>query len=700
MAGIARKFEGRPEEFARRERCAALFFPPMAIDPEMKDARPARVSAAVRALTLIALAALLTPFLAAAEGAQGLLLRMTAGAESDTRVARTVALHVPAGQPVSPFLPAGRFTARFEGTLTLEKRSRLVFTLEGTGTARILIDDEVLVEGIGKPNESKRLSSGEHRFVCEYESPVEGAADLRLSWEERDFSREPVPASVFSHDATEAGLVAGQRRRAGRALVAAKRCTECHAAGAVAMPETQLAAPVLTGVGERLRADWLVKWIVNPKSLRPTSHMPVVFGENAEQNAADLVAFLTADVGEESAPAATPEQIKEGGHLFHQQGCIACHTLKGSGDGERIGLEPVGRKFRLGALVEFLQEPARFHPATRMPTYGFSDEEAVKLAGFLRSLSNDPGALIPAGDATKGKELFGRAGCADCHQASDLATTRPAGPALGALKSATCTSVDYALTEEEQDVMQAFLGGADAVVSLGRKVPAEFAHRQYAALRCDACHDRDGRTSLREKHAAEAAHLEPPAPPVDEGHPALKAQIPPLDHLGYKLRPGWREELFAGKITPKMRPWMEARMPAFPSRAKGLAEGFSHAVGLAAVPEELAPIDDGMVEVGKAMTGVAGGLSCGTCHAIGKQPPIAVFEGQGPNLARAPRLRRGFFHRWMTDPPRVWPGTIMPKYADEDGKTPLTQHYDGDAEKQFEAIFHYLRSIKNEQPSP
>ena len=51
-------------------------------------------------------------------------------------------------------------------------------------------------------------------------------------------------------------------------------------------------------------------------------------------------------------------------------------------------------------------------------------------------------------------------------------------------------------------------------------------------------------------------------------------------------------------------------------------------------------------------------------------------------------------HLWMADPQRLWPGSIMPKYATE-GLTPLTQFYEGDAEKQFEAIYQYLRSIKD-----
>jgi hypothetical protein len=38
----------------------------------------------------------------------------------------------------------------------------------------------------------------------------------------------------------------------------------------------------------------------------------------------------------------------------------------------------------------------------------------------------------------------------------------------------------------------------------------------------------------------------------------------------------------------------------------------------------------------------------------------------------------------------------MPKYA-LDGKTPLTQYYEGDSRKQFEAIRQYLRSLSKNQ---
>jgi hypothetical protein len=247
--------------------------------------------------------------------------------------------------------------------------------------------------------------------------------------------------------------------------------------------------------------------------------------------------------------------------------------------------------------------------------------------------------------------------------------------------------------EEPHPGLEEFLSSQRTRASLGREVPAEFAHRQYASLRCDACHTRDGSEPLRDKYAAEVGHLTPPAPAASEEKPAIKTGAPPLNHLGLKLRPEWRTRLFAGEIKPKVRTWLPARMPAFPSRAAELSTGFSHGAGLPATTTPVEALDPEKVRIGEAMTGLEGGLACGTCHGIGDKPPIAVFEGEGPNLRDAgARLSSEYFLLWMTDPPRAWPGTIMPKYATE-GKTPLTQHYDGDAHKQFEAIYEYLRAL-------
>ena len=639
----------------------------------------------------------LIPAPACGEGAPGLLLKLkSAAGQSDARVARRVALHVPEGKPVSPFLKRGGFVARWEGRLVLEKRSRLIFHLEGSGEARLLVDGEELVPALGAKMESTRLRSGEHDFVVEYTPPAKGDATLRLLWEGRDFSREPMPGGLFVYDKDDPALASQSLLRRGRELVAAKRCVACHDPGEeLGMPELLLKAPSLDGIGSRRERNWLIKWISNPAAMRSTAHMPAVFhGEGAEKKVADLAAYLAGEsLKAKLPPAATPDRVKEGGYLFYQQGCIACHTLDGRGDGERIALGAVGMKFRGRALEDFLRDPSRYHQATRMPGFKFSEAESVAVADFLRAQGEASGGSLPEGDPVRGHALAKSTGCFNCHEREGEARNDGSEIGLFSLQSAECSGVLYNLSPEEKDAMNAFLRGQAGRGSLARHVPAEFAERQYLGLRCNACHSRDSEESLRERFADEVDHLKPPEKDLNEEKPALVAGPPPLHHLGLKLRPEWREQLLAGRVSPKVRPWMPARMPAFPSRSRALSAGFSHAAGLSAVPDRPFVPDPAETKIGEAMIAVEGGLACGTCHGIADKRPIAVFEGEGPNLRDAgARLTREYFHLWMNDPPRVWPGTIMPKYA-LDGKTPLSQHYDGDAHKQFEAVYHYLRSL-------
>lgn len=634
------------------------------------------------------------PDMKGAELKQGAILRMQTESDSDTRFAPSLALFVPEGQPVSPFLSPGPFTARFEAILVLEKRSRLVFSLEGTGEARLLIDDEVLVEGIGKPNESERISSGEHKLVIEYKSPHEGDAQLRLFWEERDFSREPIPGSVLFHDPADADLTAGETLRAGRIALAQRQCVSCHEApGKMGMPEALLAGPSLTGIGNRIRQDWLAKWIANPSSLRPSAHMPTVFKEGAEEKAADIAAYLASGAEKEAvSPETSPELVEKGGRLFYEQGCIACHTLEETGDENRIGLKAIGGKFRHGALASFLKEPTKYHEASRMPSFAFSDDEAAALEGFLRSLQSVSGENVPEGNVENGKQLFTTSGCLDCHDRGEEESTLGSGPPLLDLSSSVCSAMSFSSGEPHSGI-EALLGSKEAKESLSQFLPAEFADRQFTGLRCNACHSQSGSETLREQYAPEVAHLKPPPPPANEEKPAIETGPPPLDHLGLKLRPEWRTKLFAGEIVPKVREWIPARMPAYPTRAAILSAGFSHTVGLPSSSPPDSELDPAKLEIGKAMIGIQNGLGCVTCHGVGAQPPMAVFEGEGPNFEDAgARLTHEYFHLWMNDPARAWSGTIMPKYA-VDGKTPLTQHYEGDAAKQFEAIYDYLRSL-------
>jgi mono/diheme cytochrome c family protein len=618
---------------------------------------------------------------AVAHADPGLILRF---GETDARVVRQAALYVPDGQAPSAYSAPGQVKATFEGVLTLEARSRLVFTLEGTGEAALSIDDEVLCDAIGKPSESERLGSGEHAIKIDYTGPAEGASRLRLFWQGRDFGREPVPASVFSHNASDALLSNKSQLRYGHQLTEQHRCASCHG------DQSSTGAASLAGAVTRFETAWLTRWIADPKAHRAAARMPKLFGgEDAIQKAADIADFLAPPEQAPPGPALgiTEDLVKTGGHLFHEQGCIGCHTLDAKGDAERIGLGALAGKYRHFALAAFLREPSKHHADTRMPHFGFDEPESIALEVFLRSIDTTQTPAAVKGNRKRGEQLFKKSGCINCHS-SELKTELAAAKPLADLASADCKAADFSLSEPEQTAITAALAAPKP-----HRVPAEFAAHQFTNLRCAACHQRDDQPAYRERFAAEVEHLKPPEPPADDEKPgAHAAEIPRLDHLGLKLRPEWRTSLFKGEITPKTRHWLPARMPAFPSRAAELSTGISHAAGLPATSPAAEAVDPDQVKVGAELTGLTG-LSCGACHAIGDKPAFAVFEGEGTNFRDAgARLRAEYFHLWMNDPQRQWPGTIMPKYA-TDGQTPLTQHYDGDAAKQFEAIRHYLQSL-------
>jgi mono/diheme cytochrome c family protein len=176
---------------------------------------------------------------------------------------------------------------------------------------------------------------------------------------------------------------------------------------------------------------------------------------------------------------------------------------------------------------------------------------------------------------------------------------------------------------------------------------------------------------------------------------------PPLTWIGEKLRPEWMENFIAGKIDYKPRPWLRARMPAFPARAHGLAIGLALEHGFPATSPALPKPDPELAQTGQKLTSKTAGFSCVQCHAVGEQKALAPFEAPAPNFAYvAERLRPEYYKRWMLKPQRVLPGTRMPDFADAAGTTPLKNILDGNAHKQFDSIWNYLLAGTKIQPPP
>ena len=643
-----------------------------------------------------------------------LVATFTQGNETDVRVDRMAAISVPAGEAPTPFLSAGKFDVVWTGNIELKERRRLYFSFGGEGKAALIIDGEEALAEDGKLGTGKskrlRLNPGLHEVSISYTSQADGAGGFRLYWEEEEMPRQTIPPSAYRAELTEDAKL-GELKRHGRMVFTQQNCAKCHVPeagfGTTPMPETGEIAPILAGAGDRVSEGWLRKWIADPKALKPTTHMPQLVDPTTPgglQMAADLAAFLVSSkMGAEDVPAPDPGLAKAGGAHFHELGCVACHHPAGEGsdDTGRVPLNNVASKFLPGQLVAFLKKPEAYHPFTGMPNFHLSEDEAASLAAFLRSEAEGKETILPYefpdGDATRGAAVSEILQCGTCHPGLPGGVSKVVG--LDAVfKADWATNGCIAKGDKRSGLPEMNLGEGDlegllafskaGPDSLKKDSSAEFAERQVDAKRCTACHAMDEESSLLSSRHSTTAGL---ASHVEGLNERVDQTRPQLTFVGEMLYTSYIEKMLAGTADPRARPWLGTRMPAFPAYAKPMAVGISRIHGFTPSAPVKIEVDPTLAEIGKSLVG-AQGFGCTTCHGIGDQEPTAAFEVGAVNFVLVPeRLREGYYHRWMDNPAGVTPGTKMPRYA-EGNESQRTDILDGDARKQYEAIWQWLHS--------
>ena len=681
----------------------------------------------------LAAAWLLSATTRAAE-ANGLAVKFTAGdgKVSDLMVLPNLWLYVEDGKPATPFLAPGKFTAVFEGSIVGDLRGSFIFkTEELGGTLKLEINGATVLESsaAGALSKPVQINKGANAVKATFTSAGRGASFLRVGWTEKGTNVNPIPNSAITHASTPE-LLQAETVYLGRELFLEHRCAKCHTGKfASPVPELAMDAPLLEGIGARRNFEWLRKWVFDPKSTRASVHMPkLLHGQKAKLDAEAVALFLSSladppavEVWSDpgllktiSRVQTSPEnklaideitkrsgvnakavagdgnerpadQNQESKPIFERLHCISCHNApdKSENDAAEISLKHVAEKFADGQLVEFLKAPERHFVWIRMPNFKLADAEAKELAAFLLKHA-DQREAGPKATGGKGKELVQTLGCLNCHPAGKLENkftapglaglAKEAKGCLAATRGEESKAPDFGFSAKERAALLAFLKTDFA--SLSRHSPLEFAARETRLLSCSACH---GQIEL----------------------------IPAFDVLGGKLKPEWAADFIAGqpfKIRadkhPKGELWTEARMPAFRSRAKLLAESMAMQQGYPPVTPAEGPVDDALAKAGHKLAGKDGGLSCISCHAVNAQPATDVFESEGINFGLSvARLQRSFFFRWMRLPASVDPQTKMPAFWDDSGKSPLAEILDGDSEKQINAVWHYLR-LGEKMPKP
>ncbi|HZZ82441.1 MAG TPA: c-type cytochrome [Gemmataceae bacterium] len=610
----------------------------------------------------------------------------------DARRVRLAALHVPKNSAASPFLAPGPVHARITGYLKNPLKGDFRFRLAGTGTMSLRINGKEVLTGAGKEAEVT-LAKNYNRIDIVYDGPANGDATLRVEWAGEKFGFEPLPPDSLSSRKDDADLVAQSTLREGRQLFAERHCASCHAMpGKVAekdcrMPELSSKAPQLD-VNLRLQPAWIAAWILDPRALRPEATMPkVLHGLDSHQRAADIAAYLTS-VKQAEVPAKTEPKAEDGQAIFQKLGCVTCHRFsdpKTDDELGRLSLYHVGAKYTETGLRSFLKNPHERYAWIKMPDFRLSDDEVAKLQAYLRTQAKGTLEVDRKGNAENGAKWF-KESCSACH--SLAGKSAPNTPPV-AMKSVDkgCLMVaiggrgsapDFGLQPEQRSALAAFLKTDGS--SLTRETPAEFSLRQVKSLRCDSCHRRDG--EVTRWHAV----LE------DEGK--VPENLPSLTWVGEKLKPAWTKKLFHGEVDQRARPWLKARMPAFPARADLLAVGLSHEHGFGINDDERPKPDPKLAAIGEKLIPQQGGFNCINCHGIGKQKAIQPFEAPGINLTDAAiRLRYTYYQRWMLAPDRVDVTMRMPVFATDGKTTQLRDVFDGDARKQYDALWQYIQSL-------
>lgn len=224
----------------------------------------------------------------------------------------------------------------------------------------------------------------------------------------------------YELEAMPAGLVGDVAR--GNQLFSDRGCMGCHdhPEGEDKSPKRKNRAshfdhgPDLRDIGAKTTREWIYSWIRDPRRYSPTARMPDL--RLTPQEALDIATFLSTLKGEKTfdrvamADLADPALIEEGKALVKKYGCYGCHLVEGYENEPGIGADLSAFGVKLPERLDFgdyitdhnqqswdawtinkLRHPRVYSYTgqspveTRMPEFGFTEDEVRALMVFLRS---------------------------------------------------------------------------------------------------------------------------------------------------------------------------------------------------------------------------------------------------------------------------------------------------------------------------
>jgi cbb3-type cytochrome oxidase cytochrome c subunit/cytochrome c2 len=164
------------------------------------------------------------------------------------------------------------------------------------------------------------------------------------------------------------------------------------------------AGPDLTKIASKTTKNWVTKWINSPRSFREATWMPHFFGNTNNSDEASVrrtnqeIHAITAYLFDKSEDFhLSKKTIKgdpENGRLLVQSlGCLGCHKLESEQLEEPTvtsimleqgpALTGLGSKTTASWIYEWIRDPVKYHPDTKMPNLRLTKQEASDIALYL-----------------------------------------------------------------------------------------------------------------------------------------------------------------------------------------------------------------------------------------------------------------------------------------------------------------------------
>jgi cbb3-type cytochrome oxidase cytochrome c subunit len=168
------------------------------------------------------------------------------------------------------------------------------------------------------------------------------------------------------------------------------KCSECHQFNGVG----GTLAPDLSYEGSRAQRQWLISFLKNPQTLRPTLVLRMPQFNMTDQEAAILADYLgvvlnspLVDPSKIDAKSFSPEKVALGKQLYEvKYQCQSCHTIGSSGGYVGPNLSNAGNWLTPAWIAAWLRNAQALVPGTIEPRRSLPEDEIQALTAYLVTL--------------------------------------------------------------------------------------------------------------------------------------------------------------------------------------------------------------------------------------------------------------------------------------------------------------------------